>query len=194
MSESAHRRPMPDLMVLDAVGTLLGQQLALRDKQIKALEKRLDEGLQPWQPGVHRAGTRVQHHVGQHFRALKDTAAEPPGDDWQRFGSGGFRIMGGFQEGRTYLDGDLFMRDFGTFLWHGGAAHLLAGRGAKGDAGPRGKDGSEVVGLKLAGSRIVLTLRDARGDRAIETDLITLIEQMGSVVHDSIAAEARAQG
>jgi hypothetical protein len=169
------RTPLPDFGILETVGGLLGREFAARDLRLQALETRApgpgpqgipgpqgdpgepgDTGAPgrdgvgidapKWTSGVYRENSLVQHHIGQFFRALRDTAAEPPHADWERCGSAGFRLVGGFQEGRAYLDGDLFVREFGLFLWHSGEAHLWAGRGGKGDPGPRGLPGKDGVG------------------------------------------------
>lgn len=142
-----------------------------------------------WRSGVHRAGVVVQHHIGQHFRARVDTASEPPGEDWERVGAAGFRLTGGYVEGRAYVDGDLFVKDFGLFLWHAGAAHLWAGRGAKGDTGPRGvpgadgrpgrdgRDGAVIEAAELRGHVLVMVQRVAGGGLvSVEVDLMPFLE------------------
>lgn len=150
-----------------------------------------------WAAGVYRSGVVVQHHLGQYFRALKDTAGEPPGDDWERVGSTGFRLTGGFSETRQYLDGDLFVREFGLFLWHGGEAHLWAGRGGKGDTGPRGergmpgsngrdgRDGTDIEAMEMRGGMLAVVTRDAAGvlrDHAV--DLVPLMQSCLEVARD----------
>ena len=96
-----------------------------------------------WEPEkVYREGTIVQHHIGQHFVALKDTVLEPnpidgENDHWKRIGASGFRMAKGYSADRTYLDGDIFAKDFGMMLHHNGKSTLIAGRGAKGDRGER---------------------------------------------------------
>lgn len=148
-----------------------------------------------WKPGIFREGVLVQHHIGQHFRALRDTAGEPPGEDWQRMGSAGFRVTGGFSEAREYLDGDLFVRDFGLFLWHAGEAHLCAGRGGKGDPGQRGaagmdgksgrdgRDGAVIEAFEIRGSNLVLVQRKPNGSlHDVAVDLLPAMEALGESV------------
>lgn len=141
-----------------------------------------------WAAGVHREGVVVQHHIGQFFRALKDTASEPPGDDWQRVGSMGFRLMSGHVEGRSYRDGDLFVRDFGLFLWKDSEAHLLAGRGGRGDKGDKGdrgkdaepakagRDGAVIEAIELREARMALVQRTPDGVQEVIADLMPLID------------------
>jgi len=217
--------------VLDAVGELLGQQLLQRDARLQALEDRPppepgrpgDKG-EPgppgdaikgepgaagvgldspaWKAGVHRTGVLVQHHLGQHFRALADTASEPPGADWQRMGSGGFRLTGGFTEGRQYEDGDLFVRDFGLFLWHKGEAHLWAGRGGKGDPGQRGLqgdpgkdgkpglDGAVLQAIEVRGATLVVVQRRPTGALSeLVVDLMPFLEATTFALQDKFDAQ-----
>lgn len=251
-------RALPDLVVLEAVGDILGAELSTRDARLAALEARELEpgppgrkgdpgepgepggpglkgdpgepgasikgdpgepGLKgdpgepggrgepghdgtgidspPWKPGVYREGAPVQHHLGQYFRALRDTASEPPGDDWQRVGSAGFRLVGGHAEGRQYLQGDLFVRDFGLFCWHAGEAHLWIGRGAKGEPGQRGLpgepgargkdglDGALIETIEVRGSRMVLVQRrPGGGTNEILVDMVPLLEGVLSASRD----------
>lgn len=155
-----------------------------------------------WRPGVYRAGAIVQHHIGQHFRARVDTAAEPPGEEWERLGGGGFRLVGGFKEGATYLDGDLFVRDFGLFCWSAGAAHLWAGRGARGERGERGPagdagepgrdglDGCVVEAAELRGHTLVFVQRGPSGRMsAIEVDLMPFLQACAEALRDRMAEE-----
>ncbi len=155
-----------------------------------------------WVTGVHREGAIVQHHIGQHFKALRDTASEPPGDDWQRLGRGGFRVTGGFSEQRTYLDGDLFTRDFGQFLHFNGEAHLLAGRGGKGDAGQRGlqgdpgrdgkdgHDGAVLHHVEVRGSTLMIVQRTPNGSLFdMPVDLMPFLEATAFALQDKFAQQ-----
>lgn len=254
---------LPDTQILEAVGTLLGQQLLIRDARLKALEDREGEpgrdgkdgidgkdaepakdgingvdgkdgtngtdgkdgtdgtdgtngkdgqdgaagiGLDSpaWVAGVHREGVIVQHHIGQHFRAIRDTASEPPGPDWQRMGQGGFRLTGGYSEALEYLDGDLFVRDFGLFLQHKGEAHLWAGRGGKGEPGQRGgkgedgkdgkagQDGAVLQAVEVRGSTLVIVQR--RPDSTLSdlsVDMMPFLEATAYALQDKFAAQIR---
>lgn len=102
-----------------------------------------------WQAGIHREGALVQHHVGQHYVAVKDTAAEPgESTDWQRVGTAGFRFAKAYSPDREYQDGDIYAKDFSTYVHTGGRAVLLAARGAKGDRGEKGQDGKPGTHIK----------------------------------------------
>jgi hypothetical protein len=97
-----------------------------------------------WKAGaVYREGTVVVANIGQYFRALKDTASSPDEPDhWQRVGAGGLRYRGAFKADAVYVDGDLFVKDFGTFCVIGGTPVLLAGRGSVGKTGEPGARGA----------------------------------------------------
>ncbi len=135
-----------------------------------------------WSPGIWREGATVQHHLGQFFRAQRDTADEPgAGDAWARLGTLGFRLAPPWVEGATYGDGDLFVRDFGLFLQHGGEASLLVGRGPRGERGVRGergepghdgRDGATLAGVELRDAALVVTWRDGgAAGRTHETEV-----------------------
>jgi hypothetical protein len=133
-----------------------------------------------WVAGVHREGVVVQHHLGQFFRALRDTASEPaPVDgtaspDWARIGRSGLRFVHGFDKDRSYVDGDLYLRDFATFLHLDGSARLMSARGGAGPKGERGdrgndgrhgRDGQNGVGVEdvlIADEGLVIRLTDGR--------------------------------
>jgi hypothetical protein len=134
-----------------------------------------------WQAGaVYRKGTVVVANIGQHFRALQDTASSPgEPDHWQRLGTGGFRHRGTFDKDATYAEGDLFVQDFGTFCIVNGTPMVLAGRGAAGRPGERGlpgqkgadgKDGSTIIGAQVTGFKLVLVQESASGIDHIEAD------------------------
>lgn len=158
-----------------------------------------------WAAGIYREGAAVQHHLGQHFRALRDTATEPPGEDWARVGFAGFRLRGGHIEGAQYLDGDLFVRDFSLFVWQRGEAHLMAARGPKGDSGARGdagkdgrpgqdgRDGAQLDALELRGAQLLLITRDAHGLRTHSADFLPLLETLGEAIEERLFARLVAQ-
>jgi hypothetical protein len=143
-----------------------------------------------WVPGaICREGACVQHHIGQTFRALRDTAEEPgTGDTWARVGCGGFRLAAPWVEGASYVDGDLFVRDFGLFLQWKGEASLLVGRGPRGergirgehgDAGRPGRDGATLAGVELQGARLTLSWREGNAATLHEAgaDFAPLLER-----------------
>ena len=127
-----------------------------------------------WQPEVYRAGSIVQHNVGQYFKAVKDTAANPnDSDEWERIGSAGFRFTKAFDADAVYRNGDLFIKDFGLFGMFGGEVRCIVGRGAKGEKGltgqagkdgQNGKDGSEVIGFESEGLSAALVVKSSSGE------------------------------
>ena len=138
-------------------------------------------------PGVYREGSLVQAHFGQFYKALRDTSQGVDSDDWQRVGTSGFRICGGFEADRMYKSGDLFVKDFGLFLSDGEQNRLIAGRGAqgqKGKQGPAGKDGvdgqdgadgrdgSQIEALEINNTNLVAVFKSAEGD--LETHSVDL--------------------
>jgi hypothetical protein len=142
-----------------------------------------------WTPGtICREGAAVHHHIGQTFRALRDTAEEPgTGDAWERIGRGGFRLAAPWVEGASYADGDLFVRDFGLFLQWNGEASLLVGRGPRGERGIRGergepgrsgRDGATLAGVELHEARLVVSWREGSSATLHETgaDFAPLLE------------------
>lgn len=133
-----------------------------------------------WVEGVYREGSEVQHHFGQFFRALSDTAESPDVSlDWERVGSAGFRLTGSYAKEFDYRDGDLFVKDFGLFLHKGGESVCIAGRGPQGQKGKAGsagrdgqagadgsdgKDGSSIEALELRGANLVAVFKNADGE------------------------------
>jgi hypothetical protein len=157
-------------------------------------------------PGhVYREGALVQHNLGQFFRALRDTAADPNGldfagsPDWQRIGSAGFRLAPPFTEGRTYAEGDLFVKDFSLFGWSRGEAWLLASRGRPGDPGRKGEPGKDgapgkdgrhgaaIEAVELRGLRFVVVVRQPDGTTdALSCDFEPLVDDMLGAVRTHI--------
>jgi len=147
-----------------------------------------------WVAGVHRKGTFVAHHHGQHFKALQDTVGEPSSSqDWARVGTAGFRMTGAFKSEARYTEGDFFVKDFGLFLFSNEKANLIAGRGtsgkkgAKGDIGNRGAsgtdgvDGSTLVSMDMKGTTVVSVYKNPQGGLQEYTlDLLPLVETLTS--------------
>ena len=131
---------------------------------------------------VYRKGEEVQHHFGQFFRALEDTAESPDClESWERVGSSGFRLTGAHSKDADYRDGDLYIKDFGLFLHKDGEAQCIAGRGPQGKTGkvgPKGrdgvgtdgkdgrdgKDGSSLEALELRGANLVAVFKSSEGE------------------------------
>jgi hypothetical protein len=123
---------------------------------------------------IYREGSVVIAHIGQHFWAKADTYGQP-GDDpaWERIGSWGMRHRGAFDKDVTYVDGDIYVKDFGSFVVINGDAVLLAGRGAKGERGAvgpegaegkRGVDGASIIGAETEGFKVVLVQQNSDGE------------------------------
>jgi hypothetical protein len=159
-----------------------------------------------WAPGqVHREGVVVQAFIGQHWRALADTA-EAPGPDattWARVGTTGFRAAGTWSDGARFVEGDLYVRDFGLFLRSGGVDTLVAARGragARGEAGERGAPGRDgrdgtpgdaLEALELRGTTFAFVWREGASGalRTHEVDATaTLIELVRELVRDELEA------
>lgn len=145
---------------------------------------------------IYREGALVVAHIGQHFVAVKDTAAAPgDSEDWKRLGNGGFRHRGAFEKDAAYRDGDLYVNNFGTYCVVHGEAILLAGRGAigkTGDPGPRGgpgrdgRAGATIVGAQVQGFKLVLVQQDADGAiDHIEADFTPAFQ---ALVRETVAA------
>ena len=104
--------------------------------------------LKNWEEAIHREGVVVQHNIGQAYKALVDTNAEPGhSSDWERVGSAGFRWTGVKKADHDYNDGDLYIDGGTTFLWNGSKGYMIAQRGKNGkdgSDGSHGKDGSDA--------------------------------------------------
>jgi hypothetical protein len=137
---------------------------------------------------IYTADSIVVAYLGQHFRALKNTYALPgESEDWQRIGLHGFRYCGPFVEGRKYGEGDIVVKNYGAFLFTGGAFEIFCGRGAKGEKGDvgdagriggvgqpgkdgkdgakgeSGRNGTRILSAEVKGFKAVLTVEDEGG-------------------------------
>ncbi len=129
-----------------------------------------------WTQGIHRQGQIVQHFIGQQYKALKDTDKEPPHEDWERLGVGGFRWTGIKNDKTEYKDGDLFIDSGTTFLVVDGKAKMFAQRGRDGKHGQDGKDGKsarEFVHVKWTDQSISFVYDDGE---IVEADIEGLTE------------------
>lgn len=155
-----------------------------------------------WVPGaVYRKGAAVAANIGQHFRALQDTASAT--DDpahWERIGCGGFRHRGAFDKDAAYVDGDLFANGFNTFVVVDGVQRLMAGRGpvgAKGDPGARGergdagRDGASIIAAQATGFKLVLVVQTADGVENIEADFGDAFRALAGDVVAELATQVR---
>ena len=144
-----------------------------------------------WRSGaVYREGFVVSAHVGQLYRAARDTVGVPgESADWARIGVAGFRHRGTFDKDATYVDGDLYVKDFGTFVMINGVAVLFAHRGMKGERGEsvkgepgtpgkHGRDGATITGAQARGFKLVLVVRAADGSiDHVEADFTSAFQE-----------------
>jgi integrin beta 3 len=124
-----------------------------------------DDGLlelaSAWDGGIVYRGTLVTH-AGATFQALRDTAKEPPGDDWRVIAAAGrdgapgasFKIRGTYVPDSSYAALDVVTLDHGWFVakidnpgicpgpnWQSGPVGKKGEKGLPGDRGERGPQG-----------------------------------------------------
>lgn len=149
---------------------------------------------------VYRSDSIVTHHMGRYYRAVRDTVQEPgDSEDWERVGTLGLRLRGGFDSETVYEAGDMFVKDYGLFMHDGQSARLVAGRGVKGEKGDKGLpgqdgrpgvNGADAVGILAIESRgltISVVLTDG------ETILVDLSEAHEKAVEHQIATSVRGE-
>jgi hypothetical protein len=146
---------------------------------------------------IYRADSLVVAHIGRYYVALKDTCAEP-GDsaDWQRVGTAGLRHRGAFDKDASYEVGDMYAKDFGTFLVNGPDDHiLLCSRGSKGERGPvglpgadgaAGASGSRIISVTAKGAGIAIGMQHADGE--IEVEIVDFSEAFKAMVQEAVVA------
>ncbi|RZJ24211.1 MAG: hypothetical protein EOO54_10150 [Haliea sp.] len=87
---------------------------------------------------------------------------------------------------RVYAVGDLYTRDYSTFLQTAHGPVLFAARGAKGELGQRG---DRISAFAVKGSRLLLQVG---ADEPLVVDLLPLLETLGEALRETLApAEAR---
>jgi hypothetical protein len=137
---------------------------------------------------VYREGAIVCHHLGQYFKALKDTHLDPDSEDWVRLGSGGLRFCKSYAPDAEYRTGDLYVKDYGLFGVFDGEHRIIAGRGAKGDRGEKGmpgrdgKDAADIIAFETDGLKAVLVMQDQNGD--INHRSIDFTDAVKKEIHD----------
>jgi hypothetical protein len=156
-----------------------------------------------WAPGqVHREGVVVQAFIGQHWRALADTA-EAPGPDattWERVGTSGFRVAGAWSDDARFVEGDLYVRDYGLFLRSCGADTLVTARGragARGEPGERGAPGRDgrdgapgdtLEALELRGTTFAFVWREGASG-ALRTHEVDATSALAELVRELVRDE-----
>jgi len=146
-----------------------------------------------WTDKVHYEGD-VRTHGGSTFQALRDTAKEPPHDDWiciARAGAAGrsFDIRGTYDESDSYRHLDVVALGGASFAatrdnpgpCPGEGWQLIAAQGKRGNPGPsvKGEPGKPGPALREAvvDHNGVLTFRNADGT-TVECDLYPLLSRL----------------
>ena len=159
-----------------------------------------------WTDGVYREGALVQANHGQYFKAIRDTASNVDSEDWQRVGTGGFRMTGAFDDQRKYEIGDLFIKDFGLFLSNGEEHKVVAGRGPQGKKGEKGlpgkdgldgsdgkdgKDGDNFDCIELSGTNLVVVMKSADCEVVTKTVDLSPVLDVAAEVTKSIETKTQ---
>lgn len=151
-----------------------------------------------WTTGVHYEG-EIKSHNGATWQAVRDTAQEPPGEDWACIASRGadgtegksFNPLGLWKADAEYSRLDVVTLNGGSFValadspgpCPGDGWRLLAskgergGRGEKGERGERGMSGPALTAAELSDDG-VMTLISADGSR-VECDFYPLLSRIG---------------
>ncbi|MEO3475776.1 hypothetical protein AAFN86_28250 [Roseomonas sp. CAU 1739] len=142
---------------------------------------------QPWREGVFRQGTLVTHG-GATWQAARDTAHEPPHDDWHCFAAAGhpgasgpgLAVRGTWSDAETYRMGDIAMLNGGSFIARRDAPGPCPGEGWQllASPGKRGNRTPGVVSMKISDEGM-LTLRNGDGS-VVNLDLYPLL---GKIAH-----------
>lgn len=146
-----------------------------------------------WDDRVHYEGSLVAHK-GATWQATRDTAREPPHEDWALLAAPGAsgrdayagEVRGLWQPSGVYRKHDLVA--FGGSEWRarrddpgplpGDGWALSAGQGSRGQKGERGdpgKPGADLAGWVLDGYRVTPIMTDGRTGPPL--DLAALFEQ-----------------
>lgn len=153
--------------------------------------------VQPWADEVHYEGA-IRTHLGATWQALKDTAKEPPSEDWaciaERGKDGddgqGFSLRGTWSADEEYKPLDVVMCNGASFAARidnpgecpGPNWKLFAGRGKSGKPGDTGKRGEQgppgppVKAMEIDDNAI-LTLTNADGS-VVQCDLYPLLSKL----------------
>jgi hypothetical protein len=194
-------------VTLDEVAPVIAQEVSRAVAALPAAEKgdkgepgeRGPAGLFPvakaWADGVHYEG-QVRAHGGATWQALRDTAKEPPHDDWICLASSG-------RDGRTprvretfdaqagdYRELDIVALNGAAFIarkddpgpcpgagWQVISTQGKTGKpGERGGPGPRGEAGPAMVAMGIDGQGL-LTLSNADGS-TVECDLYPVLSKL----------------
>lgn len=146
-----------------------------------------------WKDGIYYEGAVVAHN-GATWQATRDTAREPPHEDWALLAAPGAagpegyagEVRGLWQSDGAYRKGDLVALngsewrarhdDPGRLPGDGWALSGKRGaKGERGDPGPAGKPGADLAGWVVDGYRITPIMTDGRAGPPL--DLAALFEQ-----------------
>lgn len=133
-----------------------------------------------WEPGgIYVPNEIVQHHFGRMYRAVSRTTGEPgESADWVRIGQCGIRNTGGFKKDHEYEIGDIYVKDFSTYLWDGKKANLIAARQKETPA-------IDVARELLEMPRLLDSVIKGLVDPLTEAAEITIKEMVASAVADA---------
>lgn len=139
-----------------------------------------------WADGVHYQGELVLCHAST-WQARRDTAREPPHDDWILVAAAGVdgrdapvgEVFGRYDAARQYAQYDLVAHDGGEWRARtdnpgplpgpGWALSAVQGkRGKTGEQGPRGEAGPRIAEWTIRGYRVVPILTDGSAGPALD--------------------------
>lgn len=118
---------------------------------------------------VYREGATVTAHLGQFFRALRDTVSAPgDSDDWERIGGAGFRWRKIKPDEKSLREGDLYIDGGSLFLYSDGRPSMFV---------QRGKSGHAVTAIKVDGGDLVCEMDSGKQYRASLKPLVDAVAQ-----------------
>jgi hypothetical protein len=148
-----------------------------------------------WSDVVHYEGEVVTHD-GATYQALRDTAKQPPHDDWRCIASAGrdgrsFSIRGTYADGEEYRALDVVALNGASFAARydnpgacpGDGWQLIAAQGKRGAPGERGAPGGRgEAGPKIERASVddegLLVIVNADGSR-VECDFYDVLRKLG---------------
>lgn len=150
-----------------------------------------------WKSGeVYREGTVVTAHIGQCFKAVKDTVAKPgDSDDWKRMSDAGFRWRGLKPDQETLKEGDFFIDSGSLFMQLNGKARMIVQRGKNGKDGVDGRDGKDgkpapdLVDIKSAGTELMFAFENGDVLSVELPQLKTLKEERDYIFQEFLAPD-----
>lgn len=151
--------------------------------------------VEPWSDQVHYEGA-IRTHAGATWQALRDTAKEPPHEDWACIAARGidgrsFEPKGAYDPEGEYQALDVVALNGGSFIalkdqpgpCPGDGWRLLVSRGSRGERGEkglrgeRGPAGPSIKEMEVDGEGL-LTLTNADGS-VVTCDLYPVLSKIG---------------